>query len=558
MTDELKRIYTYNGGVTAVLKTPIVITDTTAYYRIGQSPRVWIGSTFKVFSDASGTTQYVLGVDYVLDQHYVDIDISKQVGEACYSYLKFIKEARTIYVDMDIVGSHVDGAIINELIENDEALSEAITDIEADITAINNKNNEQDLRLSAAETVNNAQNVTLDDHEARLDNLSNVTNDAQLKRAAGDFVTFPNKATVANIDKMLIEDSADGGNKKYVDVAAIIAAGTTGSNADMLDGYHASSFLRKDDSSQQGVSGAVVFQGGTVITGDIIEINRDGSGARTSLIDFHNANSPADYTGRIGMTGGNTRILYDNAVGGSHYFYSSNPDGVLINQGLKVDYDNALTDTSGVGFYGGNGSAARAYHYILDINGGNFRLVDAGRGAVIFQSNVVGITTFEADVVSKAYNAFRMRQPNISSFWRNDGSDTYLLLTNNGDPDGTYNSLRPFAVNNSSGNVSFGHLVGSVRGFKNTLYEVNWSFAVNALQEFNVYQPIFVYASAASNTFLNVKTNVSWATDDINNLVGGAIFALTPGRYRFSGVNLTNFQIARAPSQTASDVIEFF
>jgi len=141
MTNELKRVYTYSGGVTAVLKVPVVITDTTAYYRIGQSPRVWIGSTFKVFADAAGTVQYVLGVDYVLDQHYVDIEMSKQVGEACYSYLKFTKEARTIYVDMDVVGSHVDGTIINELIETTESHAATLADHANQFTAINNKNN---------------------------------------------------------------------------------------------------------------------------------------------------------------------------------------------------------------------------------------------------------------------------------------------------------------------------------------------------------------------------------------------------------------------------------
>ena len=40
------------------------------------------------------------------------------------------------------------------------------------------------------------------------------------------------------------------------------------------------------------------------------------------------------------------------------------------------------------------------------------------------------------------------------SFWRNDGSSTYLLLTNNNDAFGTWNGLRPFTVNNSNGNVS--------------------------------------------------------------------------------------------------------
>lgn len=43
------------------------------------------------------------------------------------------------------------------------------------------------------------------------------------------------------------------------------------------------------------------------------------------------------------------------------------------------------------------------------------------------------------------------------SFWYNDGSNTYLLLTANGDSLGTYNSLRPFYVTMSSGLVSMGH-----------------------------------------------------------------------------------------------------
>ena len=45
--------------------------------------------------------------------------------------------------------------------------------------------------------------------------LGNVTNDAQLKRAAGDFNTFTAKATPVNADLVLIEDSEDGfANKK--------------------------------------------------------------------------------------------------------------------------------------------------------------------------------------------------------------------------------------------------------------------------------------------------------------------------------------------------------
>lgn len=51
--------------------------------------------------------------------------------------------------------------------------------------------------------------------------LGNVTNDAQLKRAAGDFSTFLNKAVPVGTDVFLIEDSADSGNKKYATLASL-------------------------------------------------------------------------------------------------------------------------------------------------------------------------------------------------------------------------------------------------------------------------------------------------------------------------------------------------
>lgn len=40
--------------------------------------------------------------------------------------------------------------------------------------------------------------------------------------------------------------------------------------------------------------------------------------------------------------------------------------------------------------------------------------------------------------------------------WRNDGANTYLLFTNSGDQNGSWNSLRPFYVNDSSGAVNIG------------------------------------------------------------------------------------------------------
>lgn len=58
--------------------------------------------------------------------------------------------------------------------------------------------------------------------------LSNVTDDAQLKRAAGDINSFSEKSSPASSDLVLIEDSADSNNKKKMQLgnAATLFGGT--------------------------------------------------------------------------------------------------------------------------------------------------------------------------------------------------------------------------------------------------------------------------------------------------------------------------------------------
>jgi len=61
--------------------------------------------------------------------------------------------------------------------------------------------------------------------------LGNVTDDAQLKRAAGDFATFTEKTTPASADLVLIEDSAAAGAKKKIQVGNLPGGGGTDANA---------------------------------------------------------------------------------------------------------------------------------------------------------------------------------------------------------------------------------------------------------------------------------------------------------------------------------------
>lgn len=63
--------------------------------------------------------------------------------------------------------------------------------------------------------------------------LPNVTNDAQLKREAGDINTFIEKVLPVSNDILLIEDSADSNNKKKVKIENIFSVDTM----PMVSGY---------------------------------------------------------------------------------------------------------------------------------------------------------------------------------------------------------------------------------------------------------------------------------------------------------------------------------
>lgn len=70
---------------------------------------------------------------------------------------------------------------------------------------------------------------------------------------------------------------------------------------------------------------------------------------------------------------------------------------------------------------------------------------------------LTGGLTVDGEIVSKSGNGFRIVQGDYGFFIRNDGSNTYFMLTNSGDSLGTWNSLRPLTINNASGAVSIGN-----------------------------------------------------------------------------------------------------
>ncbi|EPA2835121.1 tail fiber protein [Escherichia coli] len=78
------------------------------------------------------------------------------------------------------------------------------------------------------------------------------------------------------------------------------------------------------------------------------------------------------------------------------------------------------------------------------------------------------------EVISKSANGLRIAYGNYGFFIRNDGSNTYFMLTNAGDNMGTYNGLRPLWINNATGAVSMG------RGLNVSGETLSDRFAINS------------------------------------------------------------------------------
>ncbi|BEO51969.1 hypothetical protein SMQE21_19090 [Serratia marcescens] len=67
-------------------------------------------------------------------------------------------------------------------------------------------------------------------------------------------------------------------------------------------------------------------------------------------------------------------------------------------------------------------------------------------------------------------DTYRIVAGQYGTFWRNDGSALYLMLTNAGDQWGAFNNLRPFAVSTSDGSINVG-----------TSFSVNYTGYINKL-----------------------------------------------------------------------------
>lgn len=93
-------------------------------------------------------------------------------------------------------------------------------------------------------------------------------------------------------------------------------------------------------------------------------------------------------------------------------------------------------------------------------------------GTISGNTITTGYQRANGEVQTTSSNSYRQVYGNYGTFWRQDGSSLYLMLTNSGDHYGSYNSLRPLYVNLSSGATTLGHdvTVGGAATFNSTVY----------------------------------------------------------------------------------------
>lgn len=134
-------------------------------------------------------------------------------------------------------------------------------------------------------------------------------------------------------------------------------------------------------------------------------------------------------------------------------------------------------DTSTVGLWSVSGS--NVYR-----GSGNVGIDTTNPG---YPLDVYGSVHSTGEFISTAANQFRMAYGSYGSFFRNDGSNTYLLLTASGDAFGTYNSLRPLTISDSTGGVTLGGGALSVAHGGDTSATGNFTAAGNIYANGTVY-----------------------------------------------------------------------
>ncbi|HGH3376059.1 TPA: phage tail protein [Enterobacter ludwigii] len=180
------------------------------------------------------------------------------------------------------------------------------------------------------------------------------------------------------------------------------------------------------------------------------------------------------------MRGGGTDTIWHETVQGGEYRLATGTtdaqEELAINTGTGLRLRGNVTSQLG-GFYSGSGKKFSFVSASTSDRNATLRLwgnvdrptvVELGDdtgyhyysqrnkdGSLLFQMNGVGqfsgYVRSTGEMQSSSANSYRIAYGDYGTFWRNDGYNLYLMLTNKGDAYGAYNAIRPLRVSLETG-----------------------------------------------------------------------------------------------------------
>jgi hypothetical protein len=222
------------------------------------------------------------------------------------------------------------------------------------------------------------------------------------------------------------------------------------------------------------------------------------------------------------LKNGTTEIsgnLVTKSVYGTHinaYMLNDHMNGNVTLNALGQDLYLGYMNTQRLKFFTGTGSGIGTEKMTVTISG----LVGINNTYPDYRLDVNG------EIASRSTNAFRLRNANYSMILRNDNASFWALVTDNGSPDGSYNSLRPLRIILNSGDLAMGNNALYVQHGGNVgIGKTNPSYKLDvngSLYSSNIY------SSSVSTDVLDVDNTPAGSDMELVNIRDGAIRLIAP------------------------------
>lgn len=331
----------------------------------------------------------------------------------------------------------------------------------------------------------------------RINNFSGYFDNSGNPATGTICITLPNGWTSSmNIYEIWIYEYNTTANASVITIGAYnYNGGGTASSAKWVNiGYHTKGAYSKGVRLAYNGSKCVILLGTTATTWYYPKVylktiytgHRNqtiwGGTSTISLITSETGYTNIDTPARMDEFFGDTSVTGRLAVtGAGHFGYTY----TTMTAGINVKGDSA---TTGISIYDGTGTTARLYRkgdilYITRGGNDNAGLLMNTAGSIYPGTNnalangtssnrwsnvytqllnVAGLATTSrilasGEIQSTSAKAFRAIYGSYGFFIYNDGNSSYFMLTAKDDQYGTYNSLRPLYINNSTGVVTMGN-----------------------------------------------------------------------------------------------------